>query len=454
MADIEFEKTDNILKGVNTALKGKKLYPAGHPAITAPVTKAFQTLSEVLKTNNKIFIGMVKDVMVFEDNPIMDADKNLGEFLHTLKQREIEGIIFEKGLMQKEFLNFIDILSGDDVLKGKELQNTLAAKSVMHISVKSILRRNILEAYNDAVNAVKETMHEIRMGRIPQSKEIIRVTEEMTELILTNRNAMMGLTMIKNYDNYLFNHSINVSILALALAQNMNHNKSDLHIIGIAALLHDIGKTGVAEDIIRKPGSLSNTEWETVKQHPVLGSRIIERMDDIAKLVGRLIYEHHMRYDHSGYPYTESAPHQFSMLITIADAYDALTTLRVYQRPYTPVEAIKVMSSLAGKHFDPNVLKAFTTTIGAYPIGTVVRLSTNEIGIVKGINPANSLCPVIKVIFGEDGKELANPYEIDLTVKTSSQVTIVDAIDPLTKGIDIGEIFEEESKTITAIQEA
>src|SRR3970282_478472 len=282
MADIEFEKTDNILKDINTALKGKKLYPAGHPAITAPVTKAFQTLSEVLKTNNKIFIGMVKDVMVFEDNPIMDADKNLGEFLHTLKQREIEGIIFEKGLMQKEFLNFIDILSGDDVLKGKELQNTLAAKSVMHISVKSILKRNILEAYNDAVSAVKETMHEIRMGRIPQSKEIIRVTDQMKD------------------------------------------NKSDLHIIGIAALLHDIGKTGVAEDIIRKPGSLSNTEWETVKQHPVLGSRIIERMDDIAKLVGRLIYEHHIRYDRSGYPYTESAPHQFSMLITIADAYDAL----------------------------------------------------------------------------------------------------------------------------------
>lgn len=452
MPDIELEKIDAILKSINSAIKGKKLYPASHPAIAAPMAKAYQVISELLKTNNKIFIGMVKGVIVFEETPLMDAEKNLGEFIHQIKEREIEGIIFEKGLMQKEFFGFIDILSGDDTLKGKELQNTLSAKNILHISVKSISKRNILEAYNDAVNVVKDTMNQIRMGKIPQSKEIIRVTDEITELVLTNRSAMMGLTMIKNYDNYLFNHCVNVSILAIALAQHMNYNKSDLHIAGIAALLHDVGKTGVAEDIIKKPAGLSGEEWETVKQHPVLGARIIEKMDDIAKLVGRIILEHHIRYDHSGYPRTESPLHPLSLIVTIADAYDALTTLRVYQKPHHPVETIKVMNSLSGKHFDPDTLKAFIGMVGFYPIGTVVRLSTNDIAIVIKANPGNSLRPMVKVIFGGDGKQMDKPYEMDLSAGDSAPA-IVAPIDPLTKGLDMGMLFEEESKNITT-QEA
>jgi len=445
MPDIELEKIDTILKNINGAIKGKKLYPADHPAIAAPMAKSYQVISEILKTRNKIFIGMVKGVIVFEETPLLDAEKNLGEFIHQLKEREIEGIIFEKNLIQKEFFSFIDILSGDDIFKDKELQNALSAKNILHISVKSISKRNILEAYNDAVDVVKNTMNQIRMGRIPQSKEIIKVTDEMTELILTNESAMMGLTMIKNYDNYLFNHSVNVSILAISLGKSMNYKMSDLHIVGIAGLLHDVGKTGVTEDIIRKPAGLSSEEWETIQQHPVLGSKITERMDNIAKLVGRIVYEHHIHYDHSGYPHTESPLHPLSMIISIADAYDAMTTLRVYQRSYHPVEAIKVMNSLSGRHFDPNTLKAFIGMVGFYPIGTVVRLSTNDIGIVTLINPGKSLCPTVKIIFGGDGKQIDKPYEIDLSAGDNAPA-IVAPIDPLTKGLDMGHFFEEESK--------
>ncbi len=449
MSDIEIEKLDAILKGINSTIKGKKLYPAGHPAATTPMAKAYQITSELLKTNNKIFIGMAKDVLVFEETPFMDAEKNLGEFIHQIKAREIEGIIFEKGLMQNEFFGFIDILSGENTLKGKELQNMLAAKNILHISVKSISKRSILDSYNDAVNVVKDTMQQIRMGKIPQSKEIIKANDEMTELVLTNKSAMMGLTMIKNYDNYLFSHSVNVNILAVSLAKHMNYNKSDLHIVGIAALLHDVGKTGVAEDIIKKPAGLSGDEWELVKQHPLLGSKIIEKMDDIAKLVGRIIYEHHIRYDHSGYPNAESPLHPMTLIVNIADAYDALTTLRVYQKPHHPVDAVKVMNSLAGKHFEPNTLKAFISMIGFYPIGTVVRLSTNDIGIVTRINTDNSLCPTVKIVSGENGKQLDKPYELDLSVGVNAP-SIVAPVDPVAIGLDIGKLFEEDSKNITA----
>ncbi|MBI3753626.1 MAG: HD-GYP domain-containing protein [Deltaproteobacteria bacterium] len=451
MSDIEIEKIDSILKALNSAIKGKKLYPVGHPAIAAPMTKAYQALSELFKTHAKIFVGIVKDVLVFEETPLMEAEKNLGELIYQIKQKEIEGIIFEKGLIQKEFLSFMDILSGEEIVKGVELQNMLASKNILHISIKSLSKRSILEVYNDAVNVVKETMSQIRMGKAPQSGEIIRVVDELTELVLADRNAMIGLTMIKNYDNYLFNHSVNVSILSVALAQSMNHDKASYRIVGIGGLLHDVGKTGVAEDIIRKPAGLSAHEWETVKQHPVLGSKIVERMEGMAELVGRIIYEHHIRYDHTGYPRTEMPLHPLSMIITVADAYDALTTLRVYQRSYHPVEAIKIMNSLSGRHFDPNTLKAFIAMIGFYPVGTVVRLSTNAIGVVTKVNPAKSTTPFVKIIFGEGGQQLDKPYEIDLSAEGGRASTIVASLDPLTKGLDIGQFFEKEAKDLVPL---
>jgi putative nucleotidyltransferase with HDIG domain len=367
-----------------------------------------------------------------------------------MKQREIEGIIFEKGLLQKEFSAFIETLSGEDVLKGSELQNMLASKDILHITIKLLSKgkHKILETYNDALEVIKETMNQIRMGKVPDSGEIIRVVGVLSDAVLANKGIMLGLTMIKNYDNYLFNHSVNVSILSIALGHSMNYNKEDLQALGTAGLLHDIGKTGVAEDIIKKPGSLSNTEWETVKQHPVLGSRIISRMDGMPGPVNRAIFEHHIRYDHTGYPTTDSPLHPFSMIVSIADTYDALTTLRVYQTPFHPSEAIKIMSNFSGKHFDPNILQTFISMLGTYPIGTVIRLSTNEIGIVTKVHPTNSISPVVKVVYDMEGKQLDKPYEIDLSAGGSTAPTIAGPIDPLTKGIDIGAFFEEESKTV------
>src|SRR3990172_2527806 len=178
MAEIERENIDVILKGINSAIKGKKLYPAGHPAIAAPITKAYQTLSELLKTNNKIFVGITKDVMVFEETPLMDAEKTLGELLHQMKRREIEGVIFEKGLIQEEFFSFIDALSEETIFKGKELQTMLASKNILHITIKSISKRSIFETYTDAISVVQETMNQIRLGKGAPGREKRKGMEE------------------------------------------------------------------------------------------------------------------------------------------------------------------------------------------------------------------------------------------------------------------------------------
>jgi hypothetical protein len=132
------------------------------------------------------------------------------------------------------------------------------------------------------------------------------------------------------------------------------------------------------------------------------------------------------------------------MIITIVDAYDALTTLRVYQKPYHPTEALQILNGLSGKHFEPNTTRAFINMLGVFPIGTLVRLSTNEVGIVTAINKENEEKPIVKVVFNNEGERIEPPLEVDLSKEDENERFIVSPVDPLSKGIYAGLFFEEE----------
>lgn len=450
MPNIELSTIELILKNLNSALKSRKLYPAGHPGILQPLEKAYQLLIESLKIQQKVFIGKMKDVIVLEDNPIIDSIKNLGAMLLQMDRKALEGIIFEQGVSKVEWTNFFEILSSDNELKGQELQKVVSAKGIKYITLKSLPfgKRNIAAVYNDAIDIVKDTFAEVRAGRIPKTEKVAEIVTEITDHVLEDHNAMIGLTMIKNYDDYLFNHSVNVGILSVSIGKTMGYAKEKLLVLGIGGLLHDIGKIDVAEDIIRKPGGLSYEEWEMVKLHPVQGSKILERMGNIDKIIPQIVFEHHIGYDHSGYPTKEGELHPLGIIITTADVYDALTTLRVYKQPYPPASAIKIMQNLSGRHFDPNTLKIFVNMFGIYPIGTMVRLCTNEVGIVIKVEQKHTDKPVIKLLFDSNGIKIDKPFNVDLTKDARGNgLKIVSPVDPIIKDIDVGNFFAGEAKS-------
>ncbi len=443
MSEIDFEP---ILKNINAALKSHRLYPAGHPAITAPAKKAVQLAAEVLKTKPNFVVGLVNGVLVFEGDVATDSERLYPDIIRCMAGRGVNAIIYEKGVSEKEIAALFDILSGP-VTAGQELQKALHAKGVIHITLQSVLmgKKNMLEVYNGAVETVKSMMNEVRLGKLPKTEPVNTAVDWITESVLSDQNAVIGLTMIKGYDNYLYNHCVNVSIMSLSLGRALGLDKDELHAVGVAALLHDIGKTGVSEDIIRKPGGLSSEEWERLKEHPQFGSNIVKRMEKMVELVARLVYEHHIRYDHSGYPQTTSTLHPFSQIITVCDAYDALTTLRVYQKPYDPVEAVKIMLNLSGKHFNPDTLKRFINMIGVYPVGTIVRLSTNELAIVMGINPGSPYSPLVKVVCGTDGADLKEPVDLDLAAEAGKDRTVISSVNPATVNINLADFFGKEA---------
>lgn len=440
------ETLERALRPLNASLKGRRLYPPGHPAISVPLKEAYNQICRILEKDNPLLLGRVEDVLVFGHHSFLDPIYS--EVLHGLKRRGLEGISISKGLTFDEFSSFIDILFSERAFEVDELRRELIRRSIFHIAIKFLpVGNKYLELYQRAVDTVKRAMEEVRLGILPKTEAVIEIVEDMTKLILEDKNAMIGLTMIKDYDNYLFTHSVNVAILSIALGDTLNLDRTSLHQIGLGALLHDIGKTGVGEDIIKKPGRLSDEEWEKIKEHPIIGFRILERMEGMLSLPPRITLEHHLGYDMKGYPRIqtrEKRPHPYSMIITIADTYDAITTLRPYQRPMDPLVAINRMKSMANGLLDPKLLKVFVNMLGLYPVGTLVRLDTNEIGIIIRVNPRDNTRPIIKVIFDKTGNKLERPYLMDLGAQIS-RVSIVSSVDPLTKNIDVGEYMKDTS---------
>ncbi|MBI5560156.1 MAG: HD-GYP domain-containing protein [Deltaproteobacteria bacterium] len=438
--------TEQILRALNASLNSRKLYPAGHPSVTVPARRLEELILDYLKESDKLIVGVVDGTIIVEDIPVDGSEEQFHDIIEHLRKNGVGAIIFMRGAGKEELSRLLDILTEDPPNAPDELEGKLRGKGVTHINLKLLPKekKSFLEVHGDAVRTVKNAMDEVRMGKIPKSNEVKNVAKDLTEMIFTDSNAMMGLAMIKSYDEYLYNHSVNVSIFSISLGRFMSRDENELRIIGMASLLHDIGKTGVSEHIIRKPGNLSFEEWEKVKEHPVLGSRIAQRMEGIDSRVTTIIYEHHVRYDHSGYPSLKDTLHPLSLIVSIADAYDALTTLRVYQKPFQPVEAMKILNDLAGKHFDPSTVKAFEDMIGLYPVGTVVRLSSNEVGVVTKANTNASDRPVVKVIYDGSGSLLGKPYVADLTQKDFQTLTVVGTVDPLARNMDVGAFLAKE----------
>ena len=191
------DNRDNILKNINAALKSKKLYPPGHPSIAAPVNKALTLLLDELKTRNNLAVALVNEALIYEEDIVPDAEKLYVDILQQMADKNVDAIIFEKGVSLKELSTLFDILSGPTI-QGAELQGEMHSKDVTHVTLKSVPigKKNILEIYNGAVEVVKDVMTEIRMGKIPKSEPVNNIVNEMTESVLSDPNAIIGLTMI------------------------------------------------------------------------------------------------------------------------------------------------------------------------------------------------------------------------------------------------------------------
>jgi HD-GYP domain-containing protein (c-di-GMP phosphodiesterase class II) len=277
--------------------------------------------------------------------------------------------------------------------------------------------------------------------------------QAIVDQVLNNETSLMGLTTIRDYDEYTFTHSVNVCIFSVALGRRVGFTRLQLYDLGLAALMHDIGKARIPIDILNKTSGLDEREWFIIQGHPWLGALTLFEMRGYSEIPYRSIvvaHEHHMKIDLTGYPRVVR-PRElglFSRIVAVADGFDAATTRRAYQSvPIQPDEVLREMWENPRRGYDHVIVKALINLIGIYPVGTCVILDTFEVGIIAGANPDPQFLnrPLLKIVIDPDGAVLPPPGRtINLAECDASGAflrSIVKVTNPDRYGLTVGDYF-------------
>ncbi len=417
---------DEIVRRLASAVRSTQLYAGGHPLVTRNLSTFADTLAQVQASMPTVVVGFVGDEIVFGETPLPKPGPSLVELARRLRARGIERLSFEQGATLEEFFGLVNYLAGARSPDGGGAGSEDAAPTFEHIRIGKLAVEKRTEAptadmatirrlYEDAVSAVENIWHGADKESSVDSKAAQGVVQSLAQAVAHNRNALLALTSLKNFDNYSFTHMVNVSVLTMAQARTLGIDGALLREFGLAALMHDIGKARVPAAILKKPDRLNEEEFRIMKRHPVDGAEILRRTLDVPPLVAVVAFEHHLRLDGTGYPTVErSSLNLATMLTMISDVYDAMRSRRVYQKSHPNDRVLEVMKRNDGKQFDQDLVRRFVQLVGIYPVGTAVRLDNGDIAVVIKGNAGDPHRPRVRVVAGEGGQPYPRPYDIDL----------------------------------------
>lgn len=270
--------------------------------------------------------------------------------------------------------------------------------------------------------AVTSMFQEARMGNAINVEEALPLVDEINQSISRNPEAFLNISRLKNKDNYTYMHSVAVCALMIALGKQLGLTEADIKDAGMAGLLHDVGKMMIPEDVLNKPGKLTDEEFEVIKNHPRRGWEVLSESPGANAVALDVVLHHHERVDGTGYPEKISgdALTLFARMGAVCDVYDALTSNRCYKAGWEPAEALRKMAEWRNGHFDERIFHAFVKTIGIYPTGTLVKLKSGRLAVIIEQSDKGLLTPIVKAIFSTKSNEPIMPETIDLSKSTDS----------------------------------
>ncbi|WP_273046699.1 HD-GYP domain-containing protein [Pseudoalteromonas sp.] len=272
--------------------------------------------------------------------------------------------------------------------------------------------------YDEARTLQTKAFKDIKAGRDIDITPFRELASGFIDSVFRNQDALACLTQMRQKDAYLLEHSINVSILMSIFAKHLNIEKDIIEELTTGALLHDIGKIKIPDEVLNKPGRFTEAEFEIMKNHSLFSKEILEEAG-LTGIAVDIAGMHHERLDGKGYPFGKKGEEisQYVRMASIVDVYDALTAERVYKAGMEPIKAFKILKDGCPDSFDPVLLNKFIQCIGIHPVGTLVRLSSQKIGLVTESNPATPLKPVVKTFYSAKHSRYTEIKDIDLASK-------------------------------------
>jgi HD-GYP domain-containing protein (c-di-GMP phosphodiesterase class II) len=451
------------------ALRAVKLYPVENAAVEKALGELTNQSRELLASEGELEIRMAGEFIFINQTRLRLALDNFGSFSHLLalfRGSGVGSVAVAKGVTAKNWLIFLSLLQHTGSESPSERLDEVAAKLESAGVTSFVLapptdngsdnreqdKERAKRTYAESVTATRDLMESVRMGGSPNIKKIKRVVQGIVDQILNDETSLIGLTTIRDYDEYTFTHSVNVCIFSVALGKRLGLTKLQLYDLGMAALFHDIGKSRVPQHLLTKTTGLTDDEWPLIAAHPWLGVLALFQVRGAQELPYRAMivaHEHHMKLDLTGYPrpIRERELSVFSKIVAIADAFDAATSRRSYQSvPFTPAEVMNELRNNPRRGMDPVIVKAFINLTGVYPVGTLVVLDTFELGIVHAVNPLQEMLsrPIVRIISDSMGNIMHPGVLVDLADRGPDGVfarTIIKTDNPDRYGIRTGDYF-------------
>ncbi len=464
----------NFLIAMYTALRSLKLYPVENATAQKSLDELQAATLAILEPLGEIELRLSGDFIFVNGTRLrleLDNYASFSNLLAALRSVDVGELKVMPGIERREWQVFLGVLIG--LAGGGEvnhealldLRDKLAVANVTHIDVEPPLesedklaeaeraREVAKRTYSHGVAVTKDLINSVRMGRTTSVARVKRAVQAIVDQVLNNETSLLGLTTIRDYDEYTFTHSVNVCILAVAIGKKLSLTRLQLYDLGLAALLHDVGKARIPVDVLNKSTGLTEDEWKMMQTHPWQGVLTLFNMRGYGEVPYRQVvvsHEHHMKVDLTGYPKAIRPRDMgiYSRIVAVADGYDAATTRRSYQTvPIQPDQVLREMWENPRRGYDPVLVKALINLIGIYPVGTCVILDTFEVAVVAAANPDPGFLnrPIVRICIDINGAMVGPPgREENLAAQAADGTflrSIVKVTNPDRYGIVVGDYF-------------
>ncbi|MBA4370031.1 MAG: hypothetical protein C0418_00425 [Coriobacteriaceae bacterium] len=426
-------KAKELLRSVAVAQGNAALYPATHPLVAQGIADVVSAVSSLGDSGfSEVTVNVYKGTLFVENQVFPEESVTYRKLVEDLLARGVSALTLDAQLPSGDCSALVEMLGASEIVDIDAAREFLEQRGVTCVRVAetttldaderdSGVRENKVrarEAYDLGVHAMQDVETQVKLGKVFEVEPLQNLVNTMLDSLFRDPAAVLGLTAIKSHDDYTLNHAINVCILSLSLGATLGLDADSLRSLGLSALLYDLGKVRIPEDILNKEGPLTADEWQIVKSHATEGADLLKRIQMVDQMPMIVAFEHHQRHDMQGYPDTQPAAeqHLFSKVVALCDAYDAMTTRRPFRREIRPDKALAVLMQGRGKAYDPSLTKALVAMLGIYPMGAVVTLTDGTKGVVFRVNRDDLLRPRVKVLMDAQGRWYEEPHVADLRI--------------------------------------
>jgi len=449
------DRARELVRAIAVSSTNASLYPSSHPTLIQSIEDVAAAVGAIMDLGfEEITVNVYKRTLFVEDHILPEESATYSKLIDDLLSRGISALTIADDFGRTDAEALTALLVADGVRDIDDAQSYLDAQGARAIVVAETTtledegtserardsKARARRSYEGGIAVMRDVEAHAKLGKVFEVASLQTLVNGLLGQLFTDPAAVLGLTAIKSHDDYTLNHSINVCILALSLGATLGLDQEALKSLGLSALLYDLGKVRIPEDILNKQGPLTADEWQIIKSHATEGADLLKRIQLVDQMPMVVAYEHHQRHDLQGYPDPTDGQeqHLFSKVIALCDAYDAMTTSRPFRREIRPDKALAVLMQGRGKAYDPSLTKVFVAMLGIYPMGAVVRLTDDSTAVVFRVNRDDLLRPRVKVLVDAEGRWLDEPPVVDLRIAdpTTGQIGIVEAVPAAEAGID------------------